>query len=582
MKKLPLLILAILALGALSAIAAGRQRQAGSETEDTRKADYIYLEALRAKSQSNHDAAFALLRRAHELNPADREIGVELSTYLLSLSQTDSALLTSSMTLLRDYCEANPTDIYYGGRYAMLNEQLLNRDEALRTWKRLHTLYPDRLEVTYRYAGALAQGGSQADRDKAIAVYDSVEIAEGKSIPLSSKKIQLYYSLQDTASILAEADRLRLSAPRNVDFQVFSGDIYSMFSLNDQAKQFYDSACILDPSSGLAYYSRAQFYHTLGDSAAFNREVFQALEQKNLNVETKLVILRSYIQEMFNDSTNFPQIGQLFDVLIDQHPHEHDIHDLYSRYLIVTKDYSKAAEQTERALDLDPADSEGWEMLTSLYLQVDRLDDARQAIKRSLRYYPDPSRQYLVLGSIYDQEGQRDKAAAEYRHALSLTDSTDVSQLSRIYGAMGDNLYASEQADSAFVYYQKSLLYDPDNTLALNNCAYYLACEGRDLDRALEMIEKAVGAEPENATSMDTYAWVLFKRKDYAKAREIIDRTLSLTDERSEEILEHAGDIYFMDGDPDGALRFWKEALELAPDNQLLAKKVKHKTYFFK
>lgn len=582
MKKLPLLILAILALGALSAIAAGRQRQAGSETEDTRKADYIYLEALRAKSQSNHDAAFALLRRAHELNPADREIGVELSTYLLSLSQTDSALLTSSMTLLRDYCEANPTDIYYGGRYAMLNEQLLNRDEALRTWKRLHTLYPNRLEVTYRYAGALAQGGSQADRDKAIAVYDSVEIAEGKSIPLSSKKIQLYYSLQDTASILAEADRLRLSAPRNVDFQVFSGDIYSMFGLNDQAKQFYDSACILDPSSGLAYYSRAQFYHTLGDSAAFNREVFQALEQKNLNVETKLVILRSYIQEMFNDSTNFPQIGQLFDVLIDQHPHEHDIHDLYSRYLIVTKDYSKAAEQTERALDLDPADSEGWEMLTSLYLQVDRLDDARQAIKRSLRYYPDNSRQYLVLGSIYDQEGQRDKAAAEYRHALSLTDSTDVSQLSRIYGAMGDNLYAREQADSAFVYYQKSLLYDPDNTLALNNCAYYLACEGRDLDRALEMIEKAVGAEPENATSMDTYAWVLFKRKDYAKAREIIDRTLSLTDERSEEILEHAGDIYFMDGDPDGALRFWKEALELAPDNQLLAKKVKHKTYFFK
>lgn len=582
MKKLPLLILAILALGALSALAAGRQRQAGTETEDTRKADYIYLEALRAKSQSNHDAAFALLQRAHELNPADREIGVELSTYLLSLSQTDSALLTSSMALLRDYCEANPTDIYYGGRYAMLNEQLLNRDEALRTWKRLHTLYPDRLEVTYRYAGALAQGGTQADRDKAIAVYDSVEIAEGKSIPLSSKKIQLYYSLQDTASILAEADRLRNSAPRNVDFQVFSGDIYSMFGLNDQAKQLYDSACILDPSSGLAYYSRAQFYHTLGDSAAFNREVFQALEQKNLNVETKLVILRSYIQEMFNDSTNFPQIGQLFDVLIDQHPHEHDIHDLYSRYLIVTKDYSKAAEQTERALDLDPADSEGWEMLTSLYLQVDRLDDARQAIKRSLRYYPDNSRQYLVLGSIYDQEGQRDKATAEYRHALSLTDSTDVSQLSRIYGAMGDNLYASEQADSAFVYYQKSLLYDPDNTLALNNCAYYLACEGRDLDRALEMIEKAVGAEPENATSMDTYAWVLFKRKDYAKAREIIDRTLSLTDERSEEILEHAGDIYFMDGDPDGALRFWKEALELAPDNQLLAKKVKHKTYFFK
>lgn len=37
-----------------------------------------------------------------------------------------------------------------------------------------------------------------------------------------------------------------------------------------------------------------------------------------------------------------------------------------------------------------------------------------------------------------------------------------------------------------------------------------------------------------------------------------------------------------MDGEPDEAVELWKEALELAPDNKLLEKKVKHKTYFFK
>lgn len=193
MKKLPLLILAIIALGALSAFAANK-RGSKSAGEDTRKADYIYLEALRAKSQNNHDAAFALLQRAHELNRADKEIGVELSVYLLSLSQTDSTLFGESMDLLRDYCEANPSDFYYGSRYAMLNEQLLNRDEALKTWEKLHSLYPDRLEVTYRYAGVLAQGGPESDREKAIAVYDSVEIAEGKSIPLSSKNPALLFA----------------------------------------------------------------------------------------------------------------------------------------------------------------------------------------------------------------------------------------------------------------------------------------------------------------------------------------------------------------------------------------------------
>lgn len=580
MKQLPILIITILTIGALSVMA--KSRSGSNPAEDTRKADYIYLEALRAKSQGKNDAAYSLLQRARELNSDDKDIGVELSLYLLRLSQSDSTLIEESMALLRDYNEANPSDLYYGGRYAMINEQLLNRDEAIRTWERLHTYYPEHLEITYRYANALGQGGSDADRAKAIAVYDSVEVAEGKSIPISTKKIQLYFARQDTASILSEVDRLRESSPKNVDFQVFSGDIYAMFGQNDKAKAFYDKACEIDPSSGLAYYSRAQFYNSMGDSAAFNREVFQALQQKSLDVETKLAILRSYIQEMYNDSTQLPRVGKLFDVLIDQHPHEHDIHALYSRYLIVTKDYSKAAEQTERALDLDPADEEGWEMLTSLYLQENKLDEAKAAIKRSLRYYPENGRQYLVLGSIYDQQGEREKAPKEYERALELIDSTDTKTISRIYGAMGDNLYARQLLDSAFTAYQKALLYDPENYLALNNCAYYLACEGRDLDNALSMVETAIKAEPDNPTTLDTYAWVLFKRKDYAKAREIIDKTLELTDERSEEILEHAGDIYFMDGDPDEALELWKEALKLAPDNELLERKVKHKTYFFK
>ena len=580
MKQLPILILTIIALGTFSLMAKSRVK--GTSAEDVRKADYIYLEALRAKSQDQHDAAYSLLQRAHELNADDKDVGAELSLYLLRLSQTDSTLIGEAMDMLRDYNEANPSDLYNGSRYAMLNEQLLNRGEAVRTWERLHTFYPDRLEITYRYANALGMGGSETDRDRAIAVYDSVEIAEGMSIPLTTKKIQLYFTRQDTASILSEADRLRESSPKTVEYQVFSGDIYSMFGRNDEAKAFYDKACETDPSSGLAYYSRAQFYNTLGDSAAFNREVFQALQQKSLDVETKLAILRSYIQEMYNDSTQIPRVGQLFDVLIDQHPHEHDIHSLYARYLIVTKDYAKAAEQTERSLDLDPADEEGWEMLTSLYLQEDQLDKAKAAIKRSFRYYPENGRQYLVLGSIYDQSGEREKAPKEYARALELIDSTDIKTISRIYGAMGDNLYARELTDSAFTLYKKALLYDPENYMALNNCAYYLACEGRDLDEALSMIETATAAEPENVTSLDTYAWVLFKRKDYAKAREIIDRTLELSDENSAEILEHAGDIYFMDGDPDGALEFWKEALKLTPDNQLLEKKVKHKTYFFK
>ena len=47
------------------------------------------------------------------------------------------------------------------------------------------------------------------------------------------------------------------------------------------------------------------------------------------------------------------------------------------------------------------------------------------------------------------------------------------------------------------------------------------------------------------------------------------------------EVLEHAGDIYFMSGFPQQAVEFWQRALRLDPGNELLQRKVSNKTYFY-
>ena len=564
----------------------GRSRKDTAGNGDADKSDYMYLEALRAKSKGNYDAAFALLSRARELNPADRETGLELSNFklLLGSDASDSANLAEGMAMLREYWDANPSDYHTGVKYGLLSQRMLDRDEAIRVWSKLHDIYPDKVEISFQLAEALSQGGDEADRNRAIAIYDSIEAVEGPSMALSGNKIQLYFNENDTASVIAEADRLRESSPSNVEFLVFSGRVYATFGRGEEALKFLDRACEVDPSSGLAYFSKAEYYNSINDSVGYDREVFNALRQNSLDVETKLSILRGYIQQMYTDSLQQPRIRQLFDTLIVQHPLEHDIHDYYARYLIVTKDYDGAAEQEEQTLGLNPADPEGWEMLTSLYLQNEKFDKAEDAINRSLHYYPDNVRQLLILGSIYGQRNENDRAMEELNRALDKADPRDAEILSRIYTAMGDNMYQQNLPDSSYVYYTKAIQYDPTNTLALNNCAYHMACQGKDLDEALRLIETVMRNETDNPTSLDTYAWVLFKRKDYAKAREIIDRTIELTPEEdlSADVLEHAGDIYFMDGDPDRALEYWKDALRLAPDNELLQRKVKHKTYFFK
>lgn len=75
---------------------------------------------------------------------------------------------------------------------------------------------------------------------------------------------------------------------------------------------------------------------------------------------------------------------------------------------------------------------------------------------------------------------------------------------------MGDILYKKHRPEEAFAAYDSCLQWKDDNVMALNNYAYYLSEERRDLKKAEQMSQKTVKAEPTNSTYLDTYAWILF------------------------------------------------------------------------
>jgi tetratricopeptide (TPR) repeat protein len=64
----------------------------------------------------------------------------------------------------------------------------------------------------------------------------------------------------------------------------------------------------------------------------------------------------------------------------------------------------------------------------------------------------------------------------------------------------------------AYPYYKAVLAVDPGNGVALNNLAYLLAEEGRDLDSALTFIQKAKQQYPDNDDIADTMGWIYLKR----------------------------------------------------------------------
>ena len=172
-----------------------------------------------------------------------------------------------------------------------------------------------------------------------------------------------------------------------------------------------------------------------------------------------------------------------------------------------------------------------------------------------------------------------------------LDKSTSVEQLTLltdIYQGAGDafnSLEGKDEADKhkAFVCYDNVLLLSPDTPLALNNYAYFLVRDGEpsqeDLERALAMSDKAVTADPGNPTYLDTKAWVLYRKGDYASALELIRAAMEKAEEAGEELdteyYDHAGDILKALGRDEEARKYWQDALEKDPENADIKKKLK-------
>lgn len=548
---------------------------------DELKADYIFMEALRQHAIDKEDAYYDLLSRAYQLDPSNSDVGFFLGYYTVMTSGDDSTMFKNGYDLMKRHFNEAPADFYSNFVYGSINDRLGSRDEALKVWTTLDSIYPHKMEISYKLAEALASSGDSSKIARAIGVYDRIEKTQGKNIPLTTSKIRAFLSSQDTASIYKEVYSLLKSAPHSVENNVFAGNVFAMFADNDSALVYFDKACDLDSTSGLAYYSRANFYKSIGDSVNYDKEVFRALSRESLELDAKLELLTGYIRELYDDPSQQGRIQELFATLLDQHPHEVDIHDLYCSYLIAIEDYAGAAEQLGYALDIDPSSEERWRTLLSLYMQADDYAKSAEKGETALRYHPSSAMIHLMLGTDYNLMKEYDKALSNLNKSMELTDSVDYEAVSQIMSSMGDVYYAKGDRDSAFVYYDKAISIDPDNLLALNNCAYYLAVEGRDLDKAEEMSARTIKERPDDATSLDTYAWVMFRKKNYTEAMAYIDKAIANSEDPSEELYHHAGDIYFMNGEPQKALEFWEKALALDPDNELLQRKVKHKTYFY-
>jgi len=243
-----------------------------------------------------------------------------------------------------------------------------------------------------------------------------------------------------------------------------------------------------------------------------------------------------------------------------------------SSYLAdIIDDTAKVREFADRALLVGDSIPDVSLQIGYLYLQREEYDKAIEIFEEYAKNFQDDPAYPFSIGIAYLQLDNNEKSLEYFRRAYSL-DSESIDNLTQI-GLVHDRLGNHDSSDH---YYEKALMIDPKDPLANNNYAYSLSDRGKNLEQALEMINIALEAQPENTSFLDTYGWIQYKLGNKEKAIEYIEKAASAEDATAE-VFDHLGEVYLAMGKENKAIDAWERGLEKFPEDQNLLEKLKNK-----
>ncbi|WP_428992747.1 tetratricopeptide repeat protein [Lysobacter enzymogenes] len=121
--------------------------------------------------------------------------------------------------------------------------------------------------------------------------------------------------------------------------------------------------------------------------------------------------------------------------------------------------------------------------------------------------------------------------------------------------------------------FRRILVAEPDSVAALNALGYTLADRTDRYQEALELIERARAAEPDNAAIVDSYGWVLYRLGRVKEAEVELRRALTM--QKDAEIAAHLAELLWETGRRDEARKYFEQGRKIDAENRSLQRALK-------
>lgn len=197
---------------------------------------------------------------------------------------------------------------------------------------------------------------------------------------------------------------------------------------------------------------------------------------------------------------------------------------------------------------------------------LDRIDETVALLRSMAKERPDDTSALITVARILRSQDRFEEAIAAFGEVFARIGSLEQRHWSLLY-ERGIALERSKQWKAAEADFLKALEFRPDEPRVLNYLGYSWIDQGLNLDRAREMIEKAVSKRPNDGYVVDSLGWVYYRLGQYDEAVKHLERAVELRPQ-DPIINDHLGDAYWRAGRKLEAKFQWSHAIDLGAEKK--------------
>lgn len=503
-------------------------------TESELEADGMLIDALSLQESGRNSEALEAYARTTEKHPE-----CAAAWYGMSQLLTERGWIDSAEACAKRAVTLNGDNVWYRLALAQTQQRKGDTKGLTQNWEAIVKSNPEVLEYYYQLSNAYIADG---DLTKAVEALNRVERKIGISEPISLQKHKLWTAAGKPDKALKEVEALADAMPQEKRYQAILAEMNMQQKRYAKAKTYYDRILAADPDDPYIHIQLAEYYKATNKPAEADSEMVRAFDNPQLDAKSKLQILGTFYSDEEFFGSRSQTTFRLMDKVMKGCEDSAEFAAFYGNVLFNQGRYAEAIRQFETALKRDSSMYEVWELLLVSLESTDENDTRTEHYaRRAAVLFPVHTLPHYLLALHSYRKELYDEALTHLADAMKWGFSKGYLE-AECMALEAECHYRAGRYDKAWASFEKILAKNPNDLATLNNYAYYLAEQGIELEKAERMSRRTIEAEPDNANSLDTYAWILHLMGRDKEALPYMQKAVKLNP-KSETLQNHLKEI---------------------------------------